>query len=130
MIQIGKLLLNLQLFKFQIVNLCSIFSLDFIRFKNKERRLEIFDLFFINIPYNLTLYQQPNLFSLPNPTDCMKIDGMLDIFSTPSNSPYLSGEPISFCGRQFPSPSIGGRVSLPREISFLLFLWGMGVVIT
>ena len=40
----------------------------------------------------------------------MKTDEMLDIFLTPSNSPYLGGEPISFCRRQFPSPSIGGRV--------------------
>ncbi len=29
---------------------------------------------------------------------------------TPSNSPYLGGESISFCRSQFPSPSIGGRV--------------------
>jgi hypothetical protein len=39
----------------------------------------------------------------------VKTDEMLDIFLTPSNSPYLGGESISFCCRQFPSPSIGGR---------------------
>ena len=59
-------------------------------------------------------------------TAYVKTDEMLDIFSTPSNSPYLGGESISFCRSQFPSPSIGGRVSLPREISFLLFLCGDG----
>jgi len=48
--------------------------------------------------------------ALPSWADCVKTIEMLDIFSTPSNSPYLRGESISFCRRQFPSPSIGGRV--------------------
>jgi len=59
---------------------------------------------------------------------CVKTDEMLDIFSTPSNSPYLGGESISFCRRQFPSPSIGGRVrdggSNNLKKSFSHRLWG------
>ena len=47
---------------------------------------------------------------VPKVLGCGKTDEMLDIFLTPSNSPYLGGESILFCHRQFPSPSIGGRV--------------------
>jgi len=41
---------------------------------------------------------------------CMKASEMLNIFLTPSRSPYLGGESIFFCRRNFPSPSIGRRV--------------------
>ena len=47
---------------------------------------------------------------LLSPAICRKKDKMLDIFSTPSNSPYARGELISFCCRKFPSLLIGGRV--------------------
>jgi len=56
---------------------------------------------------------------------------MLDIFSTPSKSPYLGGESISFCRRHFPSPSIGGRVrdggNYNLKKSFSHSLWGLGM---
>ncbi len=51
-----------------------------------------------------------NPISFRSGTTCVKTDEILVFFSTPSNSPYLRGESISFCRRQFPSPSIVGRV--------------------
>ena len=62
--------------------------------------------------FNCSHFGNAMSYSLPLPSRaaCVKTDEMIDIFSTPSNSPYLGGESISFCRRQFPSPSIGGRV--------------------
>ena len=80
--------------------------------------------------YTLIIFEShTTLPAFPSKAACVKTDGMLDIFSTPSNSPYLRGEPISFCSRQFPSPSIGGRVrdgghySLNKPFSHSLSIW-------
>ena len=68
-------------------------------------------------------------YSVPKQAGCVKISEMLDIFSTPSKSPYLGGESIFFCYRNFPSPSIGGRVedggnyNLKKSFSQSLDVW-------
>jgi len=71
--------------------------------KNKVVGQKKFDLQDRFIDYTI-------IFWLLSPAICRRKDEMLDIFSTPSNSPYARGELISFCCRQFPSLLIGGRV--------------------
>ena len=71
--------------------------------KSMENNNKEFDLQDRFIAYTI-------IFWLLSPAVCRKKDEMLDIFSTPYNSPYARGELISFCSRQFPSLLIGGRV--------------------
>ena len=96
--------------------------------KNKENNQKKFDLQDRFSDYVLYAYNHYSvIFRSISHTACGKKDEMLNIFSTLSNSPYLRRESISFCRSQFPSHSIGGRVSLPREISFYYFYVGLGV---
>jgi len=73
-------------------------------------------------------------YSVPKQAGCVKISEMLDIFSTPSKSPYLGGESIFFCHRNFPSPSIGGRVgdggnyNLKKSFSQSLGVWEREII--
>ncbi len=57
---------------------------------------------------------KPIITAFPSWAVCVKTDEMIDIFSTPSNSPYLGGESISVRD--------GGRYNLKKPFSHKLGL--------